>query len=77
MIQLERLNMHRVYSSKVVSGEIELQGDIGTVKLSLTPEVCAKIVELVADQIVTVVKELATNMSVEALGVSALIENKE
>lgn len=79
MIQLDTIHMYNssYNNDGTVHGDITFSGDFGKIKLKLTPETCAKIVELMADQIVTAVKQVATQMSVETLGVSALLEHKE
>ena len=78
MITLKSISMYSGYSGNdPPSGTITFVGDLGEVQLKLTHETTAKIVEICADQIVTAVKQAATQMSVEALGVPALLEHKQ
>jgi hypothetical protein len=77
MIKLRSISLYSYNNTTEPSGTITFAGDVGEVQLKLTPETCAKIVEICADQIVTALKQVASQMSVEALGVPTLIEHKK
>lgn len=77
MIKLRSVFVYSYNNTTEPSGTVTFAGDVGETLLKLTPETCAKIIEICADQIVTALKQVASQMSVEALGVPTLIEHKK
>ena len=78
MIKLTQIYMRRGYTDEApMTGEIMFAGSMGELKLHMSPEQVAKIVNLFAEQIVSAVKESAAAFSLESVGVPALEHKKE
>ena len=73
MIKLTQIYMTNSYNESMpMTGTITFKGEMGEVKLNMSPEQVAKVVNLFAEQIVSSVKESAAAFSLESVGVPAL-----
>ena len=78
MIKLTQIYMWRGYGENIpMTGTVTFTGDMGELKLNMSPEQVAKVVNLFAEQIVSAVKESAAAFSLESVGVPALEHKKE
>ena len=73
MIQLKEIHLYKGYDEALpMKGTITFSGELGEIKLNMSPAQVAKVVNLFADQIVSAVKESAAAFSLESVGVPAL-----
>ena len=78
MIKLTQIYMTNSYNeSRPMTGSVTFTGEMGELKLNMSPEQVAKVVNLFAEQIVSAVKESAAAFSLESVGVPALEHKKE
>lgn len=65
-MHLTRLNIRRDYSGNL-SGEIEVAGDAGKVSLSVNDDLCQRLIETCASELVSVAKTIAREMTAELI----------
>lgn len=62
-MKLKKLYISRSWNGETVSGDIEFSNDIGTVTLKLDNEACKKMLEICAESLVNISKEVATELT--------------
>ena len=67
-MKLKRLNITRGWQGNL-EGKLEVEGDVGAVALNLTEELCQRILVACADSIVSTAKQVAMDLTREALAV--------
>lgn len=62
-MKLKRLYLSRSWDGKQVTGDVQFSGELGTVELKLDDAACKSILEICAETLVAVSKEVATELT--------------